>query len=124
MKTYAMVAANGRVQFVVNHTTEVPVIEGLTAVEVRPGFDGADMCWDGAQFVKGLAGPDLQEAAALARARRSRLLAASDWTQGKDATTRITKAKQAEWAAYRQALCDITKQPGFPASIQWPVQPG
>jgi len=31
--------------------------------------------------------------------------------------------KQAEWAAYRQALLDVPQQPGFPLSIEWPVPP-
>jgi len=30
---------------------------------------------------------------------------------------------QAEWAAYRRALLDITQQAGFPHSIVWPVEP-
>jgi hypothetical protein len=31
--------------------------------------------------------------------------------------------EQAEWAAYRQALLDITEQSGFPHSVVWPVKP-
>ena len=31
--------------------------------------------------------------------------------------------KQAEWAAYRQALLDITKQIEFPIHVVWPTQP-
>ena len=64
-----------------------------------------------------------QQAAEAVRKRRGELLMASDWTQGKDATARITKAQQAAWAQYRQALCDITKQPGFPFKITWPTPP-
>lgn len=29
----------------------------------------------------------------------------------------------AEQAAYRQALRDITNQPGFPTDITWPTKP-
>lgn len=119
-----MVAHSGQVKFVARNSIEPPEVEGLTAREVDSGFDGAGMFWDGTQFVKGLGGPDLVEAGAEARGRRARLLAASDWTQGKDALSRITKPQQAAWAVYRQALCDITKQPGFPLDIQWPTRPG
>ena len=52
------------------------------------------------------------------RARRTQLLAASDWTQLPDVPT----ATQAAWAGYRQALRDITNQPD-PASIVWPTPP-
>jgi hypothetical protein len=30
---------------------------------------------------------------------------------------------KAAYAAYRQALRDITKQTGFPWTVEWPVQP-
>lgn len=53
-----------------------------------------------------------------ARAKRNQLLAASDWTQVADAPV-----DQAAWAAYRQALRDITAQAGFPETINWPVAP-
>jgi hypothetical protein len=32
----------------------------------------------------------------------------------------LTAEKQAEWAAYRRALLDITAQTGFPHNIIWP----
>jgi hypothetical protein len=35
----------------------------------------------------------------------------------------MTAEKQAEWAAYRTALLDITDQAGFPADITWPTKP-
>lgn len=56
--------------------------------------------------------------AALARAERNVRLSDSDWTQLADAPV----DKEA-WAAYRQALRDITGQEGFPLSIDWPIQP-
>jgi hypothetical protein len=51
------------------------------------------------------------------RAERNRLLTESDWTQVLDAPV-----NQAEWAAYRQALRDVTVQPGFPLNVEWPTQ--
>ena len=53
-----------------------------------------------------------------ARAERNRLLSASDWTQVADAPV-----DQATWAIYRQALRDISSQPGFPRSVEWPITP-
>lgn len=58
-------------------------------------------------------------ASSAARARRARLLAASDWTQLPDAPA----ASKTAWTAYRQALRDITDQPGFPENTLWPTAP-
>jgi hypothetical protein len=49
------------------------------------------------------------------RAKRNQLLIETDWTQVADAPV----DKQA-YAAYRQALRDITTQEGFPLDINWP----
>jgi hypothetical protein len=57
--------------------------------------------------------------AQLVRDERSRLLVESDWTQAKD----IPDALSAKWAPYRQALRDITNQPGFPHEVTWPTKP-
>ena len=57
-------------------------------------------------------------AAEKARAERKLLLAASDWTQVKDAPV-----DQAAWSAYRQALRDIPQQPGVPQNVVWPSKP-
>jgi hypothetical protein len=35
----------------------------------------------------------------------------------------LSADKQAEWAAYRRALLDITAQAGFPHSVVWPTKP-
>jgi hypothetical protein len=52
------------------------------------------------------------------RASRTQMLKDSDWTQIADST-----ADKALWAAYRQALRDVTSQAGFPWTIDWPEQP-
>lgn len=52
------------------------------------------------------------------RSKRNTLLAASDWTQLPDAPV-----DQTAWAAYRQALRDVTDQEGFPANVVWPDKP-
>lgn len=59
--------------------------------------------------------------AAVVRAQRAGKLAACDWTQLDD--TPLTNAKKLEWATYRQALRDISAQPGFPWNVEWPVAP-
>jgi hypothetical protein len=52
------------------------------------------------------------------RLERNRRISLSDWSQLTDATV-----DKAAWAAYRQALRDITTQPGFPFNIRWPDEP-
>ena len=54
------------------------------------------------------------------RGERNARLAACDWTQLPDAP--LTNIQTQEWAYYRQALRDITKQVD-PFAIMWPVQP-
>ena len=52
------------------------------------------------------------------RAERDRRLLASDWTQLPDGPLATKEA----WAAYRQALRDVTLQPD-PFNIVWPTPP-
>ncbi|HEY7821984.1 MAG TPA: tail fiber assembly protein, partial [Acidimicrobiia bacterium] len=52
------------------------------------------------------------------RAKRDRLLAASDWTQVADAPV-----DQQAWAAYRQTLRDIPQDFATPDDVVWPEQP-
>lgn len=54
-----------------------------------------------------------------ARTIRDSLLTRSDWTQLPDVPSETKEA----WAAYRQALRDITKQTGYPYEINWPTVP-
>jgi len=56
--------------------------------------------------------------AAQVRKQRDDLLAVCDWTQLSDAPV----DKQA-WAAYRQALRDISNQAGFPWEVDFPKDP-
>ena len=55
------------------------------------------------------------------RAQRDALLAATDWRLLRAAET--GQPIDADWAAYRQSLRDVTTQPD-PLSIDWPVAPG
>jgi hypothetical protein len=54
--------------------------------------------------------------AAKIRIERNTKLSESDWTQVADAPV-----DKAAWATYRQALRDVTKQSGFPWTIDWPL---
>lgn len=63
---------------------------------------------------------DAQQAQAV-RDTRNKRIADSDWTQLDD--TPVGNAGKLAWASYRQALRDITAQPGFPWDIQWPTKP-
>jgi hypothetical protein len=58
------------------------------------------------------------------RSRRSYLLAACDWTQAVDSP--LSVEKKTEWAAYRQALRDLTTlYPDVQQAddVVWPVEP-
>ena len=50
---------------------------------------------------------------------RDKRLAYCDWTQLPDAPPLDAQA----WTTYRQALRDITSQPGFPHNVTWPKEP-
>ena len=52
------------------------------------------------------------------RAERNDKLIVSDWTQVADAPV-----DKAAWSVYRQALRDVTSQPGFPYIVEWPIAP-
>lgn len=65
--------------------------------------------------------PSAEQLATDARAKRDRLLSATDWTQIPDAP--LTADQKAAYAAYRQALRDVPQQAGFPRVIEWPVVP-
>jgi hypothetical protein len=74
-------------------------------------YSVADM---GAEAIASL---DAEQAKSV-RNSRTQMLKDCDWTQLADST-----ADKQAWAAYRQALRDITTQAGFPWTVQWPEQP-
>lgn len=53
------------------------------------------------------------------RGQRDGLLQACDWTQLPD----VPLTTKTAWATYRQALRDLTDQPGWPTDVVWPAQP-
>ena len=60
-----------------------------------------------------------EEQAKAVRQQPGEKLKETDWTQVADAPV-----DKALWAAYRQALRDVTTQEGFPWTVTWPVEPG
>lgn len=65
--------------------------------------------------------PTDEQLATSARAQRDQLLAETDYLLMPDYP--ITTEKMALVKTYRQLLRDITKQAGFPTTIDWPVMP-
>ena len=62
-----------------------------------------------------------EEYAQEARAKRNQLLDETDYLVNPDYP--VSDQKKEEIKAYRQLLRDISKQPGFPRNIEWPVKP-
>jgi len=56
-----------------------------------------------------------------ARIRRDTLLAKSDWMVVRALDTGVPMDPR--WIAYRKALRDITSQPKYPTTIEWPGEP-
>jgi hypothetical protein len=54
------------------------------------------------------------------RSERDSLLAKSDWIVVKSYEHGVLVPEA--WASYRQALRDITNQPGFPFEVTWPTK--
>lgn len=55
------------------------------------------------------------------RAHRDALLAACDWAAVRSLDLGLPMPRA--WQTYRQALRDVTQQPGFPQAIDWPCEP-
>lgn len=88
-----------------------PVFTDRPATDTEPAKTAAE------QEAEYRAMKDVEQAKAV-RQQRTEKLKDSDWTQIADST-----ADKDAWAAYRQALRDITSQAGFPWTIDWPEQP-
>ena len=58
-----------------------------------------------------------------ARADRDAMLAATDWTQAKDAENRITGQCVENFARYRREVYSAKHQPGWPLTVDWPETP-
>lgn len=67
------------------------------------------------------ASPTTAALAEQGRRQRDQLLAACDWRVVRASETGVPMSEA--WTDYRQALRDVPEQPGFPATIDWPVLP-
>ena len=138
MKNYAKIT-NGKVVSTVSladHIDPTAIDQSATWVEITEEYQSVDeLYFDGFKVQKvqpkpspyhvfdSSSGSWVLESSALAeitRLQRYELLAKSDWTQLPD----VPLATKEAWAAYRQALRDITEQPGFPFDVVWPQPPG
>ena len=88
-----------------------PVFIDRPATETEPAQTAAE------QEAAYKASKDADQAKSV-RTSRNDKLKECDWTQVADAPV-----DQTVWAAYRQALRDISSQDGFPWTITWPTQP-
>ena len=96
-----------------------PDVDQLTAKVIDGDFEqDADGNWIWPCVVRQLSQED---AAGNVRSRRGNLLAESDWIVTK--SIEVGQSIPADWAAYRQALRDVTTQEGFPYSVAWPTKP-
>lgn len=57
------------------------------------------------------------------RRKRDEKLVESDFTDTLSYKTRKGNKTYDDWQTYRQALRDITQQPGFPLDVVWPEPP-
>lgn len=96
----------------------------INVVEGMPTYTGSD--WTQTWLLVTASPEEISARTAqqgeIVRAQRNHLLAACDYTRLDDVQMDINTRQQ--WADYRQALRDITTQPGFPWSVEWPVAPG
>jgi hypothetical protein len=67
--------------------------------------------------------PSLKHLEATALAKRNQLLLESDWTDTNSGQARLSDSEKTAWAAYRQALRDITSLQTWPTDITWPTSP-
>lgn len=89
----------------------------------EPVFDRAADAWK-VQPVRVVApgpAPVEEDAATKAKTQRDALLRSSDWIilRAMEQGAEVPDA----WKSYRQALRDLTRQDGFPDSINWPQAP-
>lgn len=90
------------------------------SVAIPEGLNPFRLEWDGVELKEAPAASLEAERAISNREYRNQLLTASDWTQLPDSP--LNEAQRAAWAAYRQALRDLTNHVNWPNLIadDWP----
>ena len=106
-----------------NHgTPEKPMMETVLSDVSMPYIAEADYqlalseAWQGEVTVE-----EVPETADEIRARRDRLLAATDWAVLPDSPLDAQSLEAVK--TYRQALRDVPQQERFPSAITWPQMP-
>lgn len=109
-----------------DHTRVRVDLETGGLVSYQPPSPAADdwqtWAWD-ADAWRWVSVPTAAALAREARAERDRRLLACDWTDTASAPARLGAVLYAAWQDYRQALRDVSAQPGFPHTITWPEEP-
>lgn len=101
-------------------TTSPPLhdITKETTEQVGCEYNSEKNRWETGYIIRPLTEQERLIKAEEVRTQRNNKLNRCDWTQVLDAPV-----DRAAWAAYRQALRDITSQSGFPFDVDWPVEP-
>jgi len=88
------------------------------SVLIPDGLNPFGLVWDGVELKEAPTASLEAERAIANREYRNQLLTASDWTQLPDVPLETKEA----WAAYRQALRDLTDHVNFPnlSADDWP----
>ena len=122
---YRVVSRNGVVQDALGNW-----VEAYTESDMFADYTRTDVAEDGTETEVTVTKTEQEqaytarkdaEAATAARATRDSLIASCDWMAIKafEGGTGVAT----EWAAYRQALRDVSAQEGFPNDITWPEKP-
>lgn len=134
MNTHAAVRADGTVERLLRYKPGMEIPAGLGLVELAepvrcwpnpPALEAVLTCSAAGELSWNDPRTDQQQrddAAAEVARRREALLSQSDWVTIRAAEHGAPVPP--EWAEYRQALRDITKQPGYPLDVTWPTTPG
>ncbi|NYH21375.1 phage tail assembly chaperone [Paraburkholderia bryophila] len=85
---------------------------------------------DGVLSIYPPAEPTADDKAASARAQRDLIMSQCEWVvnrhrdqQDAGSGTSLSTAQYQTWLSYRQSLRDISKQPTWPTSVDWPTAP-
>ncbi len=126
MKTYSLYDAHtgrftGAVLTMAPEMLPAHLKDGLAALEGAYDARTQRVATGTGEVIQMEAPDQSEELARVARYRRERLLALTDWV--------VTRAAErgepiaTDWCQYRQALRDVPEQAGFPTAIAWPAAP-
>lgn len=124
MTTYAKVSAARLVEYVVDSPYPQPGLEEISFVVGTPPGRGYRLNIDTRLWVDTRTEQQkYDQSAGGVRVQRNKLLADSDWTDTASAPARLGEPLYTQWQIYRQALRDVTTQPGYPFDVVWPTPP-